>query len=74
VEEFEVIWSARAVSELDAIGDYIARDRPAAARREVAAIQTRVGRLAQFPFSGAEFRRRREGHYREVAYKKYRIF
>jgi plasmid stabilization system protein ParE len=69
-----VIWSLRAVGELDAIGDYIARDSPAAARRVTEAIQARVGELAQFPFVGAKFRRRREGQYREVSYKKYRIF
>ena len=74
MEDYEVIWSMRAVGELDAIGEYIARDRPLAAQRETAAIQVRVGKLAQFPFSGAEFRRRRAGLYREVSYKKYRIF
>jgi plasmid stabilization system protein ParE len=74
VEDYEVIWSLRAVAELDAIGEYIARDRPAAARRETAALQARVGQLARFPFSGAKFRRRREGLYREITYRKYRIF
>jgi plasmid stabilization system protein ParE len=69
-----VIWTLRAVSELDAIGEYIARDSPVAAQRVTTAIQTRVGQLAQFPFSGARYRRRREGLYREVSYKKYRIF
>ena len=74
MEDYQVIWSLRAVGELDAIGEYIARDRPAAARRLIAAVQARVGKLAQFPFSGARFRRTRTGLYREISYKKYRIF
>jgi plasmid stabilization system protein ParE len=37
-------------------------------------IQDRVAQLGRFPFSGAKFRRRREGQYREVSYRKYRIF
>ena len=74
MEDYEVIWSLRAVAELDAIGAYIARDRPAAARRETEAIQARIGQLARFPLSGAAFRRRREGLYREISYKKCRIF
>ncbi len=74
MEDYEVIWSLRAVAELDAVGEYIARDRPAAARRETEAIQARVGELARFPFLGAKFRRRREGQYREIGYKKYRVF
>ena len=74
MEDYQVIWSLRAVGELDAIAEYIARDRPAAARRLIAAVQARVGKLAQFPFSGARFRRTRTGLYREISYKKYRIF
>ena len=72
--DYEVIWPFRAVRELDAIGEYIARDRPAAARRLIAELQRRVGQLAQFPFSGAKFRRTRTGLYREISYKKYRMF
>jgi plasmid stabilization system protein ParE len=74
VEDYEVIWSVRAVGEIDAIGEYIALDRPHAAEREVGAIEARVGGLARFPFIGAKFRRRREGMYREISYKSYRIF
>jgi toxin ParE1/3/4 len=74
VEDYQVIWSLRAVAELDALGEYIAQDRPVVAQRETEAIQARVGKLAQFPFLGAKFRRRREGLYREIGYKKYRIF
>jgi plasmid stabilization system protein ParE len=52
MEDYEIIWSLRAVGELDAIGDYIARDRPLTAQKEIAAIQARVGQLARFPCSG----------------------
>jgi toxin ParE1/3/4 len=74
VENYQVIWSARAVRELEAIHDYIAGDRPVAAQHEAAAIQARVGHLAHFPLSGTIFRRTRAGVYREISYKKYRIF
>ena len=74
MDEYEVIWSLRATDELKSVGEYIARDRPKAAARVVAAILTRVAQLARFPFSGAKFQRRPEGQYREVSIGKYRIF
>jgi plasmid stabilization system protein ParE len=74
VENYEVNWSLRAVRELNAIGEYIARDRPLTADRITAAIEARVAKLAMFSNSGTVFRRRRTGVYREIGYKKYRIF
>src|SRR5215208_306467 len=40
------------LSRLEDIGDYIAKDNPAAARRVVRAIEAAVRRLARFPHSG----------------------
>lgn len=47
-----IVWSEPASRDLEEIGDYIARDNPAAARRVVRAIETGVVRLARFPHSG----------------------
>jgi plasmid stabilization system protein ParE len=74
VEDYEVIWSLRAADELESIAEYIARDRPRTAQQVVAAILARVEQLRGFPFSGAKFGRRREGQYREINYRKYRVF
>ena len=45
----EVEWSARAVSDLLAIIDYIADDNPAAARALLESIETKVSHLPAHP-------------------------
>ncbi len=47
-----VRWLRRALANLEAEAEYIARDKPAAASRMVAAIQRAVERLADYPASG----------------------
>ena len=47
-----VIWAAPALRELEAIGDYIARDTPSAATRIVTRILDRVEMLADQPETG----------------------
>ncbi|HRG55154.1 MAG TPA: type II toxin-antitoxin system RelE/ParE family toxin [Lacunisphaera sp.] len=49
-----VIWTARAVAQLDEIADYIALDKPVAARATVRRIYARVGLLAQAGKLGRE--------------------
>jgi toxin ParE1/3/4 len=51
-----IVWTEPASRDLEDIGDYIAKDNPAAARRVVRAIEAAVRRLARFPHSG------RSGH------------
>lgn len=48
----EVIWTAPALQELDAIAEYIALDNPAAASDLVKAIFDKTERLENFPKSG----------------------
>ena len=48
----KVRWSPTAVSDLELIRDYIARDSPAAAGRIAARIKASVLRLSSFPLSG----------------------
>lgn len=47
-----LIWTEPALSDLDAIADYIALDNPQAARALVRRIYRHVGQLARYPNSG----------------------
>jgi toxin ParE1/3/4 len=47
-----VVWSFRAVSDLDGIAEYIAQDSPAYAAVVVRTIVGRTKTLSQFPRSG----------------------
>jgi toxin ParE1/3/4 len=47
-----VRWTPEAIDDVDHIGDYIARDRPAAARRVTQTIVQRVPRLNALPDRG----------------------
>ena len=49
----KVIWADPAIQDLDAIADYIALDKPEAARRLVQRVLTAVGRLERFPRMGS---------------------
>ena len=70
-----LIWTEPALSDLDAIADYIALDDPEAARKLVRKIFAHVGQLAEFPESGSIPREllpmRR---YRQIVEKPCRIF
>ena len=50
----ELVYSGKALADLEAILRYIARDNPLAARRWVAAIEFRCGQLQSFPEMGVE--------------------
>lgn len=49
----ELIWSEPALRDLDAIADYIALDKPEAARKFVARVFEQVEALKKFPRMGA---------------------
>lgn len=48
----KLLWSPTAVSDLQSIRDYIARDNPSAARKVAERIRESVNRLIDFPLSG----------------------
>jgi toxin ParE1/3/4 len=48
-----VIWAEPALLDLDAIADYIAFDKPEAARKLAREVFSRVGRLRKFPRMGS---------------------
>jgi toxin ParE1/3/4 len=53
----QIVWTVPARNDLLAARAFIARDDPAAANRQVAAIVTAVAGLARFPQSGRPGRR-----------------
>jgi toxin ParE1/3/4 len=53
----QVVWTARALRDLAALRAYIARERPAAAKRQVERILAAAVRLERFPESGRPGRR-----------------
>jgi len=48
----KIRWSPTAVSDLESIREYIARDNPTAARKVAARIKESIQRLFSFPLSG----------------------
>jgi toxin ParE1/3/4 len=62
----EVIWTEPALSDLEAIADYIALDNPAAARALVQRIFEHVGQLAEHPLSGPKLPEFKGWRYRQI--------
>ena len=62
----QVVWTEPALSDLDAIADYIALQDPAAAALLVARIVGHVGQLEAHPESGARISELKRARYRQV--------
>ncbi|MEM6784630.1 MAG: type II toxin-antitoxin system RelE/ParE family toxin [Bacteroidota bacterium] len=69
-----VIWSPQALADLEAIGDYLAREAPAYAQAFVDGAFDAVKQLELFPRSGRAVPEIRDVALREVIYRGYRIF
>jgi plasmid stabilization system protein ParE len=70
----ELIWTEPALSDLDAIADYIAIDNPEAARELVQRIFRHVEQLIQQPESGSKPPELRGLDYRQIVKSPCRIF
>ncbi len=70
----ELIWTEPALSDLDAIADYIALDNPEAARRLVQQVFQHVEQLAEHPESGSRPRELRKSRYRQIVEPPCRVF
>lgn len=70
----EVIWTEPALSDLDAIADYIALDNPEAARNLVRKLFHHVGQLANHPKSGSKPPELEGWRYRQIIEPPCRIF
>ncbi len=69
-----LIWTEPALQDLDAIAEYIALDKPEAARRFVAQVFEAVARLEQYPLSGKRPAELPRTPYREILVPACRIF
>lgn len=69
----KVIWSPKAVRQVDQIAEYIAQDSPYHARRVATLIVNATRRLAVFPESGAVVPEFCDPNLREIHVFSYRI-
>ncbi len=70
----KVVWTQPALSDLDAIADYIAIDNPRAARDFVQRVFAHVQQLAAHPKSGSKPPELRGWRYRQVVEPPCRVF
>lgn len=70
----EVIWTEPALSDLDAIADYIALDNPEAARALVQRVFKHVDQLEIHPLSGSKPRELTGRRYRQIVEPPCRVF
>lgn len=70
----EVVWTEPALQQLDAIAEYIALDKPVAARHLVKTIFDKVERLEDFPQSGRIPPELPNSVYRELVIPPCRVF
>lgn len=69
----QVSWTSQALTDLEAIGDFIARDAPSFAQVFVDRVFQSVERLQQFPLSGRVVPEIAQEHIREIIFGSYRI-
>lgn len=70
----EIVWTEPALSDLDAIADYIALDKPEAARQLVQRVFRHVEQLAEHPKSGSRPPELKGWRYRQIVEPPCRIF
>jgi addiction module RelE/StbE family toxin len=70
----EIVWSEPALSDLEAIGDYIALENPAAAAELVQRIFEHVEQLADHPESGSRPQELKRSRYRQIVEPPCRVF
>lgn len=70
----KVVWTEPALSDLDAIADYIALDNPKAARDLVQRVFAHVEQLATHPNSGSKPLELRGWRYRQIVEPPCRVF
>jgi toxin ParE1/3/4 len=70
----QIVWTEPALIDLDEIAEYIALDKPSAAKKFVKYVFTNVKRLKQFPKSGKCPPELQNTDYREIIVGPCRIF
>jgi addiction module RelE/StbE family toxin len=69
----QVNWTSQALGDLEAIGDFIARDAPSFAQIFVNRVFQAVERLENFPYSGRLVPEISQDNIREIIFGSYRI-
>ena len=69
----QIRWTSQALADIEAIGDFIARDAPSFAEVFVARMFGAVERLGAFPRSGRAVSEIGEENLREIIFGSYRI-
>ncbi len=70
----EIVWTEPALSDLDAIADYIALEHPLAAAALVRRVVAHVAQLAEHPDSGSRPPELKRSRYRQVSEPPCRVF
>ncbi len=70
----EIVWTEPALLDLNEIAEYIALDKPGAARKLVQKIFSKTERLEDFPDSGRKIPELKQSRYREIIVSPCRIF
>ncbi|WP_223786817.1 type II toxin-antitoxin system RelE/ParE family toxin [Marinicella meishanensis] len=70
----QIIWTEPALEDLDEIAEYIALDKPVAAKKLVTQVFDSVKRLKEFPLSGKVPEGLEDSRYREIVVGPCRIF
>jgi len=70
----QIIWTDPALEDLNEIAEYIALDKPSAARNLVREVFSKVKRLEDFPNSGRKPPELNKTRYRELIFPPCRVF
>ena len=70
----EIVWSEPALADLDAIADYIALDKPSAAKELVRRVFAHVDQLRDHPKSGSVPAELKKSKYRQIVEPPCRVF
>ena len=70
----EVVWTEPALSDLDAIADYIALENPSAAAALVQRVFQHVEQLEKFPQSGSKPAELKKSRYQQIVEPPCRVF
>jgi plasmid stabilization system protein ParE len=70
----DLIWTEPALADLDAIADYIALDKPSAARLLVERVFRHIEQLAEFPESGSRPQELPRSPFRQIVEPPCRVF
>jgi plasmid stabilization system protein ParE len=70
----EVVWTEPALSDLDAIADYIALENPQAARKLVQRVFQHVAHLREYPDLGSRPEELKDWGYRQIVEPPCRVF